>query len=284
MNGIDGPSTEATTSPSFTSQQDDSGKRLASNESSNSADMNSSDIARQPGPPDALHLEPALSVRTTLAGILVGVLICFTNTYFGLQAGFIAIMSLPATLIGFAGFKAIEGHLRTPLAPAENAVLVTIAGSLGTMPFTAGLIGVIPALEFLTTPAENGPFKLASWQLCIWCVGISILGVVIALPFRNYFIIRERLRFPFGTSTAALIGLLHKDTSIAENVQKANVISNESDTDAQQHVREEDECSRDSVQSMDHALWIRNNYRILVSFFCSPTYVSKGTFIFQRRH
>lgn len=236
--------------------------------------MNSSDNARQPGPSDALHLEPALSVRTTLADILVGVLICFTNTYFGLQAGFIATMSLPATLTGFAGFKAVEGHLRTPFTPAGNAVLVTIAGSLGTMPSTSGLIGVIPAVEFLTTPAETGPFKLASWQLCIWSVGISILGVVIALPFRNYFLIRERLRFPFGTSTAALIGLLHKDTSIAENVQKANVESNESVTDAQQHVREEDECNSATIQSMDHALWIRNNYRILLSFFCSATYVS----------
>jgi uncharacterized oligopeptide transporter (OPT) family protein len=75
----------------------------------------------------------------------VGVLIRFANVYFGLQTGFITGMNLPSTIIGFTLFKAIGSRLKTPFSPAENSILVCVAGSLGLMPFTAGLIGVVPA-------------------------------------------------------------------------------------------------------------------------------------------
>ena len=102
-----------------------------------------------------------------VAGILVGILVCFANAYLGLQTGFIAIVTLPAAVIGFSAFRMLEKKLASPFTAAENAVIVTIAESLGTMPFTAGLVGVVPALEFLTTPEQNGPLRLNLWQLGI---------------------------------------------------------------------------------------------------------------------
>jgi uncharacterized oligopeptide transporter (OPT) family protein len=89
--------------------------------------------------------QPSFTLRATVAGILVGILVCFANAYFGLQTGFIAIMTLPAAVIGFSAFRMLEKKLASPFTAAENAVMVTIAGSLGTMPFTAGLVGVVPS-------------------------------------------------------------------------------------------------------------------------------------------
>ena len=121
------------------------------------------------GTPDRTHHEgqqqPSFTLRATVAGILVGSLVRFANAYFGLHTGFITIMTLPAAVIGFSAFRILEKKLTSPFTVAENAVMVMIAGSLGTMPFTAGLVGVVPALEFLTTPEQNGPLKLDLWQL-----------------------------------------------------------------------------------------------------------------------
>lgn len=165
----------------------------------------------------------------------------------------------------------LEKKLASPFTAAENAVIVTIAGSLGTMPFTAGLVGVVPALEFLTTPEQNGLLRLNLWQLGVWSIGISILGVVTALPLRNYFLIQERLRFPFGTSAATLIGLLHKDSKIAERVEKANRDSNKSsssDYDGQAISPN----NGDGLGDFD-AQWHQNNVYIIGSFIFSAIYV-----------
>src|SRR4051812_217388 len=54
------------------------------------------------------------TVRGLVVGTLIGVIICFSNTYFGLQTGWVSGMAMPASLIGFAWFKAVSKHLRLP--------------------------------------------------------------------------------------------------------------------------------------------------------------------------
>ncbi|KAK7422147.1 OPT superfamily [Neonectria magnoliae] len=163
----------------------------------------------------------SLTLRSTTVGIAVGLLICLSNIYFGLLSGFIAIMSLPSTILGFAFFRMFQDQLRTPFTPAEHATLVVIASSLGLMPFTIGAVGVLPAMEFLTDAPENGPFRLSWVRLTVWSVGVSILGVVVTLPLRKRFIVQEPLAFPFGTSSATMMASLHRDASIAERISWA---------------------------------------------------------------
>lgn len=103
---------------------------------------------------------PSFTLRATVARILVEILVCFANTYFGLQTGFITVVTLPAAVIGFSASVMLKKKLASLFIVAENAAIVTITGSLGTMPFTAGLARVVPALEFLTTPEQNGPLRL----------------------------------------------------------------------------------------------------------------------------
>jgi len=43
----------------------------------------------------------------------------------------------------------------------------------------------------------------------VWAVGICFFGVTFAVPLRRQVIIRERLKFPSGTATALMIGVLH---------------------------------------------------------------------------
>jgi hypothetical protein len=98
--------------------------------------------------------------------------------------------------------------------------VMTIAASMGAMPVTAGLDGIIPALEYLITPRDNGPMKFSLWHLILWSSGVCLFGIVFAAPLRYFFVIRNPLRFPTGTAMATMIGLLHKRPDITERISR----------------------------------------------------------------
>lgn len=152
------------------------------------------------------------TIRGVLVGLAIGVVICFSNMYFGLQTGWVSGMAMPAALIGFGFFKTVARCIDYPFTPVENVLVQTVAGALGTMPLGCGFVGVMPALNYLLEPEENGPLVLSTGKLIIWSLGICFFGVVFAVPLRREVIIREKLKFPSGTATALMIGVLHGDT------------------------------------------------------------------------
>ncbi|KAK1818522.1 OPT super [Friedmanniomyces endolithicus] len=204
--------------------------------------------------PDAAFLrarseQPQFTLRALLTGLLIGVLIAFSNTYFGLQTGWISGMAMPSALIGFAYFKALRaitgrlaegrggsggfgrwlGGWGEGFSEVENVLVQTVAGSVGTMPLGCGFVGVVPALEFLLKPEETpqsastdpgivqalavahetGGLRLPLSKLILWALGLCFFGVVFAVPLRKEVIVREKLKFPSGTATALMIGVLH---------------------------------------------------------------------------
>jgi len=162
------------------------------------------------------------TIRGVLVGLAIGVIICFSNTYFGLQTGWVSGMAMPAALIGFAFFKSIARYIDYPFTPVENVLVQTVAGAVGTMPLGCGFVGVLPALNYLLEPEENGPINLGTSKLIIWSLGICFFGVVFAVPLRKEVIIREKLKFPSGTATALMIGVLHGNTDDKGNVVHAS--------------------------------------------------------------
>jgi OPT family oligopeptide transporter len=149
------------------------------------------------------------TLRGLLVGLLIGTIVCFSNMYFGLQTGWVSSMAMPSALLGFSYFKIVSRYISYPFTPVENVFVQSVAGSVGTMPLGCGFVGVLPALNYMLTPDENGPLQISLTKLIVWAVGIAFFGVVFAVPLRKQVIIRERLRFPSGTATAALIGVLH---------------------------------------------------------------------------
>ncbi|KAL9025087.1 MAG: hypothetical protein Q9196_006031 [Gyalolechia fulgens] len=165
----------------------------------------------------------ALSLRAVLCAIALGSAICFANMYFGLQAGTVNAMPMQTALLGFALFRSIQHRLSKPLSPEETTTIEVVAGALGLAPFTSGYTGLIPALEFLTTPVENGPKRFSVPQLLVWSIAICCLGTVVAAPFRRLFILRERLRYPSATATGTLIGILFGEGTIVARAEQRTV-------------------------------------------------------------
>lgn len=166
------------------------------------------------------------TLRGTLVGLAIGIIICFSNTYFGLQTGWVSGMAMPSALIGFAFFKSVAKYIDYPFTPVENVLVTTVAGAVGTMPLGCGFVGVMPALNFLLTSEENGPLILSTSKLIIWAIGICFFGVVFAVPLRKEVIIREKLKFPSGTATALVIGVLHGNSTATGSAKNQDRLEN----------------------------------------------------------
>ncbi|RYP61407.1 hypothetical protein DL769_007730 [Monosporascus sp. CRB-8-3] len=163
----------------------------------------------EPGRVKVLPEGRHFTVRGVAVGLLIGLVICFSNMYFGLQTGWISMMTMPASLMGFGIFKLLSRHLAFPFSPVENVLVQSVAGGMAIVPLGCGFVGVIPAMEDLLKPSEQGPLHLSMWKLIIWSLGLCYFGVIFAVPLRRQVIIREQLKFPSGFSTAVLIGVLH---------------------------------------------------------------------------
>lgn len=159
----------------------------------------------------------SFTLRGVAAGLVVGLVICFSNMYFGLQTGWVSMMTMPASLMGFGIFKTLSRHLAFPFTPVENVLVQTVAGSMAIMPLGCGFVGVLPAMNYLLRSEEKGPINLSMWQLIVWSLGLCYFGVVFAVPLRRQVIIREKLKFPSGFSTAVLISVLHGKTGLVRD-------------------------------------------------------------------
>ncbi|GAA5826886.1 hypothetical protein JCM3770_003360 [Rhodotorula araucariae] len=163
---------------------------------------------------DNEHGQEELTLRAVVVGLLIGVLLACTNSYFGLQTGWISMMSLQASLLGFAVFKVVPQcglFDDRPLTVHENIVLQTTAVATGTLPLAAGFVGIIPALAQLQPELDGGaqPLVLSFRALLAWSFAVAFFGVFLAVPLRKQVIVREKLVFPSGTATAQVIGVLH---------------------------------------------------------------------------
>ncbi|WEW54936.1 OPT super [Emydomyces testavorans] len=232
--------------------------------------------------------------RSLLVGLAIGTLITFSNTYFGLQTGWISSMAMPSSLIGFAVFKSLTRYLSFPFSPIENVLIQTVAGAVGTMPLGCGFVGVIPALEFLLREGpdgekggndgqgEGGPLKLGFMKLVVWSLGVCLFGVVFAVPLRKEVIVREKLKFPSGTATALMIRVLHGGGHQAEKTKDTRGRLNADRQETERLIVHQDEVAQVSKPSdgRDHRQDWKGKIRLLVlAFGASAFYTLLSYFI-----
>ncbi|KAG9120314.1 hypothetical protein FRC07_004233, partial [Ceratobasidium sp. 392] len=138
--------------------------------------------------------------------------------YFGLQTGWISMMSMQSALLGYL----VSLMFPTPITPQENVVLQTTAVATGTMPLAAGFVGIIPALGLLDYEHDKAhPIRVGLTDGILWGCAVALFGVFLAPPLRRQMIVKEELVFPSGTATAQLISVLHEKPSGIEDAEQA---------------------------------------------------------------
>eukprot|EP00927_Polykrikos_kofoidii_P066897 TRINITY_DN62457_c0_g1_i1.p1 TRINITY_DN62457_c0_g1~~TRINITY_DN62457_c0_g1_i1.p1 ORF type:complete len:657 (-),score=91.03 TRINITY_DN62457_c0_g1_i1:46-1791(-) len=151
---------------------------------------------------------------------MVGVVLCFSNMYFGLQTGWVTMGALQSSVVGFLIFQTCVRGGRGTFGPLENVVLQTVSVAVATMPLAGGFVGIIPALKLM-----NPPVVLTTGQQLLWCGSLAFFGIFVAVPLRRQVIVVEQLPFPSGTATAKLIGVLHAGAENADFNERWNSLS-----------------------------------------------------------
>ena len=121
---------------------------------------------------------PQITFRATVVGLFIGSIVLISNFQFGLQTGWVSMMSLPSALLGYVLFAV--SPWKQSFTDVENVYIQSIAVATGTGPLAYGLIGIVPAIEKFLSAAETGlgkTIKLSLSQLMVWSLGIALFGV-----------------------------------------------------------------------------------------------------------
>jgi OPT family oligopeptide transporter len=164
--------------------------------------------------------EEGITWPVVLIGLFIGLLLTFSNMYFGLQTGWVTMGSLQSALLGYGICRLFKV---SPFGVQENVMLQTVAVATATMPLAGGFVSIIPALEQLATPVN-----MDLLELFLWTMGVAFFGVFFAVPLRKEVILREKLAFPSGTATAEMIAVLNR-TSLANPVATEDIDGEELD-------------------------------------------------------
>lgn len=154
--------------------------------------------AFEPYVPDHV-VQPELTVRACLLGVLLAIVFGAANAYVGLKVGMTVAASIPAAVIGMA---VLRGVLRTGTVLETNTV--QNIGSAGES-LAAGVIFTVPAMIILCREAGLAPPS----SLKIFCLAITggFLGTLSMIPLRRVLCVEEHgtLPYPEGTACAKVL-------------------------------------------------------------------------------
>ena len=139
-----------------------------------------------------------LTLRSAATGFILGGVLSATALYIGGKTGISIGVGLTSVLMTFALFRLLE---KTPLGRnftlLENNCTQSIATAAGYM--ITPLISSMAAYMLVT--GKIVPW----WQMIVWNVVISILGVLVAFPMKRRFINEEQLPFPEGRASGVVL-------------------------------------------------------------------------------
>jgi OPT family oligopeptide transporter len=172
---------------------------------------------------------PQLTIRAAITGFFLGGVLSATNLYIGAKTGWTLGVGLTSVILAFAVYRAISSVtqailradvLRGPDAPKsllyrvtkslglvddftilENNCMQSIATSAGYM--TGPLISGLAAYMMV----KNDVIPL--YQMILFNVVLSILGVLVAFPMKRRFINEEQAPFPEGAACGVVLDTLY---------------------------------------------------------------------------
>ena len=144
---------------------------------------------------------PQLTLRAGLMGFILGGLLSATNLYVGAKTGWTLGVGLTSVILAFALFRAMSRFGMRDMTILENNATQSVATAAGYM--TGPLISGMAAYMWI----ENRP--MLWWQMLLFNVVLSILGVLVAFPMKRRFINDEQQPFPEGRACGVVLDTLY---------------------------------------------------------------------------
>lgn len=159
---------------------------------------------------------PQLTLRAALTGFILGGLLSATNLYVGAKTGWTLGVGLTSVILAFAMFKVLTRFGAKDMTILENNCMQSIATAAGYM--TGPLISGMAAYMWI----QNKP--MIWWQMLLFNVVLSLLGVLVAFPMKRRFINNEQQPFPEGRACGVVLDTLYTGAA-AVGVFKAKALA-----------------------------------------------------------
>lgn len=160
---------------------------------------------------------PQLTLRSGLTGFFLGGILAATALYIGAKTGISIGVGLTSVILAFAIFRALSGAgLVRDLGILENNCTQSIATAAGYM--ITPLISSLAAYMLVTGVIP------AWWQMMLWSITISLIGVLVAFPLKRRFINDDQLPFPEGRACGVVLDTLYTGQS-DEGLFKARLLA-----------------------------------------------------------
>ncbi|MBB4841582.1 putative oligopeptide transporter (OPT) family protein [Paucibacter oligotrophus] len=157
-----------------------------------------------------------LSLRSGLTGFLLGGILAATALYIGAKTGIGIGVGLTSVILSFALFKVLSSAgLANDYTILENNCTQSIA--------TAAGYAVMPMISSLSAYMLITERIIPWWQMMIWIIVVSILGVLVAFPMKRRFINEEQLPFPEGRASGVVLDSLYNGDA-GEGMFKARLL------------------------------------------------------------
>jgi OPT family oligopeptide transporter len=145
---------------------------------------------------------PQLTFRSALTGFILGGILSATALYIGGKTGISIGVGLTSVILAFAIYRLLaRSGIISDFTILENNCTQSIATAAGYM--ISPLISSMAAYMLVT--GKVVPW----WQLIVWNVVISILGVLVAFPMKRRFINEDQLPFPEGRACGVVLDALY---------------------------------------------------------------------------
>jgi uncharacterized oligopeptide transporter (OPT) family protein len=150
---------------------------------------------------------PQLTLRAALTGFCLGGILSATNLYVGAKTGWTLGVGITSVILAFAMFKLLSRLGAKDMTILENNAMQSVATSAGYM--TMPLIGGMTAYMWVQNTI------IPWWQMMLFCVVLSLLGVLVAFPMKRRFINDEQQPFPEGRACGVVLDTLYSsDASV----------------------------------------------------------------------
>ena len=149
---------------------------------------------------------PEITVPAVLVGYVIGALIAVSIGYLSLKLGFSIEGSELAAILGFGILRGLMGRHSI----IENNINQTLASAVNGA--SSGMMFSLPALFILGHTEFSRPLTV------LGCIVGAVLGIAFIIPLRKQMIDFNRLTYPGGVATAAIL------RSPGAGVQKARML------------------------------------------------------------
>ncbi|MBL0141786.1 MAG: OPT/YSL family transporter [Betaproteobacteria bacterium] len=151
---------------------------------------------------------PQLTIRSGVTGFMLGGVLAATGLYISAKTGITIGVGLTSVILAFAMFRILHGAgLAADFTILENNCTQSIATAAGYVvaPLTSSLAA------YMLVTGKIVPW----WQMMVWMVVVSMIGVLLAFPMKRRFINEEQLPFPEGRACGVVLDALYTGAAAA---------------------------------------------------------------------